>query len=70
MLTFKIHEQLSTSLTAKEFILSDANLLLFGEVRQFFDQMGHFCESSRTDEKKLGVLGGGKLGNCECAFFI
>ena len=44
---------------------SDANLPFFGEIRQFFDQMVHFCESSRTNEKNLGVL-----GNCECAFFI
>ena len=39
-------------------IYFDANLRLFGEIRRFFDQMGHFCESSRTDEKNLGVLAG------------
>ena len=39
------------------FVNSDANLPLFGEICRFFDQMGHFCESSRTDEKNLGVLG-------------
>ena len=38
--------------------LSDANLPLFGKIRRFFDQMGHFCELSRTDEKNLVVLGG------------
>ena len=37
---------------------SDANLPLFGEIRRFFDLMGHFCELSRTDEKNLRVLGG------------
>ena len=38
-------------------VTSDADHLLFGEIRRFFDQMGHFCESSRTDENNLGVLG-------------
>ena len=46
---------LNTLLTI--FLISDANLPLFGEIRRFFDQMGHFCELSRTDEKNLGVLG-------------
>ena len=39
-------------------LISDANLPLFGEIRRFFDQMGYFCESFRTDEKNIGVLGG------------
>ena len=39
-------------------VCSNANLPLFSKIRRFFDQMGHFCESSRTDEKNLGVLGG------------
>ena len=40
---------------------SDANLPLFGEIRRFFDQMGHFCKSPKTDEKNGGLLGYGGL---------
>ena len=39
--------------------ISDANLPLFGGIRRFLDQMGHFCKSSRTDEKIFVVWRGG-----------
>ena len=37
--------------------ISDANLLLFDKICRFFDQIGQFCKSSRTDEKNFGVWG-------------